>query len=182
MTIFAGNSVSGLGGGLSGSGTSQNNVRPNVVPGQPCRAPSGSPKTQWLNPNRWTLVGYKLGTFGNASMGECYGPGLANTDFSLYKNFKVTERLNMQFRMEFFNLFNKTQFIANTTGTSTIGNVLSNGVAPCGVTGVTSSPACAGLPANTVTWDANNTRNASFGVATKDRGPREIQYALKFTF
>jgi hypothetical protein len=113
-------------------------------------------------------------------MGECYGPGLANTDFSLYKNFKVTERLNMQFRMEFFNFFNKTQFIANTTGTSTIGNVLSNSVAPC-LAGTT-DPACAGLPVNSVTWNASNTRNASFGVATKDRGPREIQYALKFTF
>ena len=182
MTIFAGNTVNGLGGGLSGNGTSQNNVRPNVVPGQDCRAGGNSPKTQWLNPNRWTMVGYQLGTFGNSSVGECSGPGLANTDFSVYKNFKLTERFALQFRMEFYNLFNKVQFTANTTGTSNIGNVLSNSVAPCGVTGVTSSAACAGLPANTVTWDASNTRNAGFGVATKDRGPREIQYALKLTF
>jgi len=184
MTIFAGNNVSNLSGGLSGNGTSQNNVRPNVVPGQDCRAPAGSPKTQWLNPNRWTLVGYKLGTFGNASVGECSGPGLANTDFSVYKNFSVTERVGLQFRMEFYNLFNKTQFLANTTGTSNIGNVLSNSVTPCGVAGLAAaqSTACAGLPANTVTWDSANTRNSSFGVATKDRGPREIQYALKFTF
>lgn len=184
MTIFAGNNVTSLGGGLSGNGTSQNNVRPNVVPGQDCRAPGGSPKTQWLNPNRWTLVGYQLGTFGNAPVGECYGPGLANTDFSIYKNFRVTERLGLQFRFEFYNLFNTTQFLANTTGTANIGNILSNSVAPCGVTtpGAVNSPNCGSLPANTVTWDANNTRNSSFGVATKDRGPREIQYALKLTF
>ncbi len=36
------------------------------------------------------------------------GPGLANVDFSLFKGVKFSERLSMQFRAEFFNLFNRT--------------------------------------------------------------------------
>ena len=56
------------------------------------------PSIQWLNPNRWTLNGYQLGTIGDASVGDCYGPGVANTDFSVYKNFKIREKVNLQFR------------------------------------------------------------------------------------
>ena len=42
--------------------------------------------------------------------------------------------------------------------------------------------ACFRRPINTVTFDAANTRNPTFGQVTKDRGPREIQYGLKFIF
>jgi hypothetical protein len=38
------------------------------------------------------------------------GPGFWNTDMALYKNFKVTERVNTQFRVEFFNIFNHPNF------------------------------------------------------------------------
>ena len=38
------------------------------------------------------------------------GPGLATTDFSLAKKFALTERLNLQFRSEFFNIFNRANF------------------------------------------------------------------------
>ncbi len=183
MTIFAGRSAIGAPGGISGTGANQDNVRPNEVPGQSCYAPSGSPKYQWLNPNRWTLVGYKLGTFGNASVGECLTPGIANTDFSVYKNFKLREKLTMQFRMEFFNLFNKAQFSGNYQDTANINAVLSNSVLACTAANInTAGSACFGKPVNTTVWDAANTRNPSFGQATKDKGPREIQYALKFNF
>jgi hypothetical protein len=41
-------------------------------------------------------------------------------DWGLYKNFKVTEALNLQFRSEFFNLFNHTNFGSpDSTVTST---------------------------------------------------------------
>jgi len=190
MTAFAGRSADGAPGGISGSGANQDNARPLVVPGQGCRAPSGSPKYQWLNPNRWTMVGYQLGTFGNGSIGDCLTPGFANTDFSIYKNFKVMERLTMQFRMEFFNVFNKTQFLGNFQDTANINAVLSNSVLACTLNNSTSdvhsitnpTSACFNRPLNTTVWDANNTRNPNFGAATKDRGPREIQYGLKLTF
>jgi hypothetical protein len=186
LTVFAGRAAAGADGGISGTGSNQDNVRPNVVPGQSCRAPAGSPKTQWLNPNRWTLVGYQLGTFGNASVGECLSPGIANTDFSMYKNFKIGEKVTMQFRMEFFNLFNKVQFLGDAQDSGNLNPVLSTKVRACTAaninTGTAATNSCFGKPVNTTVWDAQNTRNPSFGQATKDRGPREIQYALKFSF
>ena len=187
MTAFAGRSATGppgggAPGGISGTGANQDNVRPNLVPGQPCRS-SDSDTTHWLNPNRWTLNGFQLGTFGNASIGDCLTPGLANTDFSVYKNFKIREKLTMQFRMEFFNLFNKTQFLGNYQDTANINAILSNSVLACTAVNInTAGSACFGKPVNTTVWDAGNTRNPSFGQATKDKGPREIQYALKFNF
>ncbi len=38
------------------------------------------------------------------------GPGFSNTDFSLIKRTRITERLNLQFRAEFFDIFNNTNF------------------------------------------------------------------------
>jgi hypothetical protein len=38
------------------------------------------------------------------------GPGFVNTDFSVTKNTKITERFNLQFRTEFFDLFNHPNF------------------------------------------------------------------------
>jgi hypothetical protein len=49
-------------------------------------------------------------TYGNSGRNILYGPGRVNFDFSLFKQFRVTEGLNLQFRTEFFNLFNTPQF------------------------------------------------------------------------
>jgi hypothetical protein len=38
------------------------------------------------------------------------GPGQWNVDFSAFKNIPLTERFNLQFRSEFFNLFNHANF------------------------------------------------------------------------
>jgi len=40
----------------------------------------------------------------------CCGPGINNWDFTIQKNTPVSERVTTQFRAEFFNLFNHTQF------------------------------------------------------------------------
>jgi hypothetical protein len=159
--------------GIQGTGINTNN-KPNRVL-QDCRA-HGGPKYQWYNPGAFTLDNYVIGTFGNSHVGSCSGPGLANTDFSVYKNFKVTERVNMQFRMEFYNLFNKAQFRADQ-----INNQLANGATAC-VNG-NPDPNCAGHANNTIAWNfANNGGQQNFGQVTGDRGPREIQYALKINF
>ena len=188
LTVFANQpDISGAPGGLTGTGIDQGETRPNRVPGQPCRAPSGSPKFQWLNPAAWTLDGFQLATFGTASVGECAGPGLANTDFSLYKNFKLTERVTLQFRMEFFNLFNKVQFRGNSPDVDPENGGISSNLADSGVACVASnvgdptSP-CFGRAINIVAWDFATNGHQTFGQASGDRGPREIQYALKITF
>ncbi|MEZ5354209.1 MAG: TonB-dependent receptor [Bryobacteraceae bacterium] len=49
-------------------------------------------------------------TFGNASRSLLTGPGLANTNLSLLKNFKFGESWNLQFRLEAFNAFNRANF------------------------------------------------------------------------
>jgi hypothetical protein len=55
---------------------------------------------------------------GNGGRNEVYGPGVVNFDFSLIKDTKITENLNLQFRAEFFNVFNHSNFnspLANST-------------------------------------------------------------------
>jgi hypothetical protein len=48
--------------------------------------------------------------FGNTGQGIILGPGQFNWDISILKNFRITERQNLQFRTEFFNTFNHPQF------------------------------------------------------------------------
>jgi hypothetical protein len=47
---------------------------------------------------------------GNSGRNPLNGPGLVNLDFSVFKNNRLTERLNLQFRAEFFNILNHTNF------------------------------------------------------------------------
>jgi hypothetical protein len=60
---------------------------------------------------------------GNAGRNELSGPGLSNLDFSLVKNSQmpVLARVNVQFRAEFFNILNKSNF-ASPLDNSTIFN------------------------------------------------------------
>ncbi len=47
---------------------------------------------------------------GNSGRNQYIGPGIRNFDLSLIKNTKISERFNLQFRSEFFNVFNHTNF------------------------------------------------------------------------
>jgi hypothetical protein len=60
---------------------------------------------------------------GNSGRDNIVGPGITELDFSLAKSFAITERTNLQFRSEFFNLPNHPIF-ANpgaTVGSPTFG-------------------------------------------------------------
>jgi hypothetical protein len=48
--------------------------------------------------------------WGNAPKYSFRGPGINSWDTSLFKNFSLTERLRAQFRAEFYNVFNHTNF------------------------------------------------------------------------
>jgi Outer membrane receptor for ferrienterochelin and colicins len=63
----------------------------------------------YFDPNSFTDPA--LGSLGSAKRTICCGPGVKNFDFSVQKDTRMSERLNMQFRAEFFNLFNTTQFL-----------------------------------------------------------------------
>ncbi|MFL6299165.1 MAG: TonB-dependent receptor domain-containing protein [Terriglobales bacterium] len=62
-----------------------------------------------FDPNSFTEAA--LGSLGSAKRTICCGPGIRNFDVSIQKDTRMNERLNMQFRAEFFNLFNTTQFL-----------------------------------------------------------------------
>ncbi len=62
-----------------------------------------------------------LFSFGNSGRNSVRGPGINNVDLSIFKNFKFSERTNLQFRTEFFNAFNHTQFIISGNSNSAFG-------------------------------------------------------------
>ncbi len=86
--------------------------------------------------------GIPLFTFGNLGRNSLRGPGINNWDLSITKKTKIGETREVEFRAEFFNAFNHTQFLRvdDAGGSSTFGQVIS------------------------------------------DRGPRLIQFGLKFYF
>lgn len=64
----------------------------------------GEKIAQWFTPGSFTVA--KEGTFGNVGRNTLYGPGTFNVDFSLNKSIPIKERLHLQYRAEFFNVFN----------------------------------------------------------------------------
>ena len=76
-----------------------------------CSAPSQIHTLQnWFNP--CAFVKAPVGELGTAPRAPVYGPRFVNTDFSVIKDFPLSfrEGTNLQFRAEFFNLFNHPQF------------------------------------------------------------------------
>jgi len=49
------------------------------------------------------------------------GPGINNVDLSIFKNFKFNERSSLEFRIEFFNAFNHTQFLLSGNSSTVFG-------------------------------------------------------------
>jgi hypothetical protein len=73
---------------------------------------------QWFNPSAFVLPA--LGTFGNAQGNILRGPDYRNVDLSIFKTTAVTERITVQFRAEAFNLFNRTNFAAPPSTSTTV--------------------------------------------------------------
>ncbi|HSU33897.1 MAG TPA: TonB-dependent receptor [Bryobacteraceae bacterium] len=63
---------------------------------------------EWFNPAQFVTP--PLYTYGNCGRDILYGPGRWNWDQSVFKNFPVTERVNLELRFEAFNVFNHPQF------------------------------------------------------------------------
>ena len=175
-------------GDASGTATSGSFTgRPLRVLNQPCHL-SNSPRDQWLNPLAFTWNGYKLGTFGNTGPGQCPGPPVNDTDFAILKNWKLTERIKMQFRLEMFNVFNHPQFRFNGQNLA-FNSPFSTSATP-GADGGTYAVNASGAPckANPTTCVAiaggKLDPTIKFGQPqfTSQSGNREIQYALKFIF
>ena len=91
----------------SNDGDTRNPVRPSLNSNFKGQVIQGGP-SQYFNPA--AFIQPLPGTYGNAGRNILQGPGLAETDLSLTKKFSFSERLGLQFRTEFFNVFNHTNF------------------------------------------------------------------------
>jgi hypothetical protein len=135
-----------------------NVARPDLVPGQPLYLFADNlPGGKRINPGAFDaatpLAQARQGTLGR---GVLRGFGLAQVDFSLRRQFRITESFALQFRADAFNIFNTPNF-ANPTGILTSSNF--------GRSTQMLNTALGGL-------------NSQFQVG----GPRSIQLALKLTF
>ncbi len=96
-----------LGFNPSNNGDSRNPVRPSVNPDFRGKVIEGGP-AQYFNPEAFIVP--VSGTYGNIGRNTLNGPGLSELDLSLRKNTAISERVNLQFRSEFFNILNHTNF------------------------------------------------------------------------
>ena len=112
------------------------------------------------------LTGFQLGTIGSEKRGACRGPGLLQTDLAFYKTMRATSKLQVQLRLEIFNVFNRTNFLSQAM--STVMN-------PVTVTYDTGDPA-------TATKITGYTLPGNFGQATRTRDPRQTQFGFKIIF
>jgi hypothetical protein len=70
--------------------------------------------------------------FGDSGVGSIMGPGQFNWDLSVFKNTKLTERTSIEFRAEFYNIWNHPQFNppVNSAGDATFGEIQNSSVPP----------------------------------------------------
>lgn len=96
-----------LGFNPTNNGDSRNPIRPSLDPDFRGRIIEGGPK-QYFNPAAYVVPAD--GTYGDAGRDSLAGPGLAELDASVKKLTPLTERTTLQFRAEFFNVLNHTNF------------------------------------------------------------------------
>ncbi len=108
--------------------------RPDLVPGVSLTPPGGRTVTEWINPAAFATP---AGEFGTAPRNLVRGPGTWQIDLSADKTFPLSERGRLEFRSEFYNIFNHPQLgqpqatfnPSNTTGFGSIINTL-NTISP----------------------------------------------------
>jgi hypothetical protein len=99
--------------------------RPDLVPGVSLTPPGGKNVAEWINPAAFATP---AGEFGTAPRDLVRGPGTWQVDLGIAKHIPLTERASLEFRSEFFNIFNHSQLgppqstfnPANTTGFGSI--------------------------------------------------------------
>jgi hypothetical protein len=122
-----------LGFNPTNNGDTRNPIRPSWNPAFSGLVIPGAPNLYY---NATAFVVPAAGTYGDAGRNVLTGPGLATTDVSLAKNTPLTDKLRLQFRAEFFNLFNRPNF-----GTPNAVVFSSAAAAPSPAAGVISSTA-----------------------------------------
>lgn len=97
------------GGALRVTSPVSNNLG-NRAGNRPDRIGNGNLPSDQRNVERWfdtsAFRDPVFGRYGNTGEGVIRGPGLVNWDLSLFKNTRIAESMNLQFRFEMFNAFN----------------------------------------------------------------------------
>jgi len=117
VTFTSGNPIN-LTAGTNVSGTSEGKDRVDLVGDPFANVPvlTNTLSRQYFNPAAFAKPA--AGTFGNLGRDVLYGPGFGAVDFSIFKKIPITERIAGQFRVEIFNILNRTNW-ANPTTTLT---------------------------------------------------------------
>ncbi len=148
-------------------GAFRNNRRPNVIAGVDPFLHTGDGKFI-LNPAAFAIPA--PGTFGNLGRYALHGPSLSQFDFTLHKKFRISEATNVEFRAEFYNILNHTNF-ANPA--ATLGNALGTGTNQL-QPGQSYTAAAAGG----VFGQATSTVTRDVGLGAQ----RQIQFSLRLNF
>ncbi len=109
------------------NGARSNSQRPDLV-GEPF--PSGFSPTFGPGGTYFNTAAFAVApqyTYGNLGRNALHGPAYYNTDAGAFKNFSLTERFKLQFRAEFFNIFNNSSFDTpdSTLGDAAFGSITS---------------------------------------------------------
>lgn len=126
MTIESGTPISLSAPGINGIGN-----RPNAVGGQQYKL-SNPAIDQWFNPAAFAAPApYTFGNVGR-TLPDLHSDGMFNVDFSLFKDFRITERFKAQLRAETFNLTNTPTFDTpdRSVTSQTFGRVLATAFNP----------------------------------------------------
>ncbi len=109
LTIESGrdNSLTGLGNDRA------------ILTGAPLEPASGADKRVGFN--RDAFARNEIGTFGTTGVGILTGPSQYTWNMGLFKNFHITERVNVQLRSEYFNVFNQVNLNNPNTNASSGG-------------------------------------------------------------
>jgi outer membrane receptor protein involved in Fe transport len=111
FTVKAGVDQAGLGESVV------NAVRPNIVPGRSLHSIYVHRQSEWIDPTAFQLQ--PTGTLGNEPRNVFIGPRLWQDDLALLKSLPIhaaSEAINLQFRVECFNLLNHSNFNLPTSG------------------------------------------------------------------
>jgi hypothetical protein len=134
-------------------------LRPNLIAGVLLTPPGGRTVKDWINPAAFAAPA--AGTFGDAPRNLFRGPGTWQVDVGVAKTFPLGERARVEFRSEFYNVFNHPQ-LGQPQATFNPSNTVGFG----GITSTVNLNTAIVSPISPV------------GSGT----PREIQFALRLEF